>query len=67
LVLYFNNIVSLPESFGSLTVGGNLSLSDNQLESLPESFGSLTEMVTCGCTAIQWRGPSTGTAEPTVL
>ena len=28
--------------FGSLTIGGDLYLNNNQLESLPESFGSLT-------------------------
>jgi hypothetical protein len=35
---------SLPESFGSLTVGGDryLYLDNNMLGSLPESFGSLT-------------------------
>ena len=37
-----NQLESLAESFGSLTVGGNLDLYNNQLESLPESFGSLT-------------------------
>ena len=33
---------TLPESFGSLTVGGGLYLEHNQLRTLPESFGSLT-------------------------
>ena len=37
-----NQLTTLPESFGSLTVGGDLSLSSNQLTALPESFGSLT-------------------------
>ena len=32
----------LPESIGSLTVGGDLHLQQNQLASLPEGFGSLT-------------------------
>ena len=31
----------MPESFGNLKVGGDLSLSNNQLTSLPESFGNL--------------------------
>ena len=35
-------ITVLPESIGSLTVGGTLSLGSNQLASLPEGFGSLT-------------------------
>ena len=35
-------ITVLPESIGSLTVGGDLSLHSNQLTSLPEGFGSLT-------------------------
>jgi internalin A len=36
-----NQLTALPESFGSLIVGGGLSLSNNQLTALPESFGSL--------------------------
>ena len=36
------SLESLPESFGSLTVGGALYLYENQLLSLPEPFGSLT-------------------------
>ena len=35
-------LVSLPGSFGSITVGGNLYLDNNQLVSLPGSFGSIT-------------------------
>ena len=35
-------ITVLPESIGSLTVGGSLRLDYNQLVSLPESIGSLT-------------------------
>ena len=34
-------IRTLPESFGSLIIGCNLSLYRNQLTSLPESFGSI--------------------------
>ena len=36
-----NQLSSLPESFGSITVGGNLWLASNQLSSLPQagSFG----------------------------
>ena len=37
-----NKLRILPESFGSFTVSGDLSLSYNQLTTLPESFGSLT-------------------------
>ena len=37
-----NQLASLPEGFGSLTVGGDLFLNNNQLASLPEGFGSLT-------------------------
>ena len=37
-----NQLASLPEGFGSLTVGGDLYLDDNRLASLPEGFGSLT-------------------------
>ena len=36
------SLESLPESFGSLTVGCHLYVTDNHLDSLPESFGSLT-------------------------
>ena len=35
-------ITVLPDSIGSLTVGGKLCLHMNQLASLPEGFGSLT-------------------------
>ena len=35
-------LTTLPESIGDLTVGGDLSLDQNQLTTLPESFGSLT-------------------------
>ena len=42
LCWYDKRITVLPESIGSLTVGGNLDLDDNQLASLPEGFGSLT-------------------------
>ena len=38
----FNHIQVLPDSIGSLTVGGYLDLRNNQLASLPEGFGSLT-------------------------
>ena len=38
----YKNITVLPDSIGSLTVGGRLRLSMNQLASLPEGFGSLT-------------------------
>ena len=41
LDLSYNQLVSLPSSFGSLEVKGNLDLSDNRITSLPESFGSL--------------------------
>ena len=37
-----NQLVSLPESFGSLTIASNLCLSKTQLGSLPGSFGSPT-------------------------
>jgi internalin A len=37
-----NELTTLPESFGSLKVGGDLRLHSNQLKTLPESFGSLT-------------------------
>ena len=36
-------LVALPESFGSITVSGDLNLYYNQLVSLPESFGSITD------------------------
>ena len=35
-------LTKLPESFGSLTVRGDLDLNENELRTLPESFGSLT-------------------------
>ena len=41
LDLSFNQLTELPESFGSLTVGGYLWLNNNRLTTLPESFGSL--------------------------
>jgi hypothetical protein len=41
LSLDYNQLTSLPESFGNLKVGGGLSLDYNQLTSLPESFGNL--------------------------
>ena len=37
-----NQLTSLPEGFGSLTVGGSLYLHNNQLASLLDGFGSLT-------------------------
>jgi len=41
LCLEYNNLTSLPESFGNLKIGGDLWLNDNELTSLPESFGNL--------------------------
>ena len=42
LYLDYNNLATLPASFGSLTVGGGtLSLGDNNLATLPASFGDL--------------------------
>ena len=41
LWLNYNNLTSLPESFGNLKIGGNLYLDKNELTSLPESFGNL--------------------------
>ena len=37
-----NQLSSLPDSFGSITVSRDLRLDNNQLSSLPDSFGSLT-------------------------
>ena len=42
LGLSYNQLTSLPESFGNLRVGGDLVLYNNQLTSLPESFGNIT-------------------------
>ena len=39
---YGKRITVLPESIGSLTVGRDLRLDNNELASLPEGFGSLT-------------------------
>ena len=41
LHLGYNQLTSLPESFGNLKVGGDLHLCYNKLTSLPESFGNL--------------------------
>jgi hypothetical protein len=41
LLLSYNSLTSLPESFGNLKIGGGLELSYNSLTSLPESFGNL--------------------------
>ena len=36
-----NQITTLPESFGSVQVGGDLYLDENELTTLPASFGSV--------------------------
>ena len=41
-VISCNQLRSLPDSFGSIVVGGGLWLDNNQLSSLPDSFGSIT-------------------------
>jgi len=42
-----NNLTSLPESFMSVTVGGNLELSNNNLldKDIPENFPNLVGKV----------------------
>ena len=42
LMWHRSAIAVLPESFGDLTIGGDLFLNNNQLTSLPAGFGSLT-------------------------
>ena len=37
-----NQLTTLPESFGFLTVGGDLNLNENPLTMLPDSFDNLT-------------------------
>lgn len=37
-----NQLESLPKSFGTIEIRGDLNLSKNQLKSLPESFGTLS-------------------------
>lgn len=41
LILSYNSVQKLPDSFGNLEIKGNLYLHNNQLTSLPESFGNL--------------------------
>ena len=48
VLLHNNQLTSLPESFGELTVSGSVLLHDNQLTSLPESFGKLTLNLSLG-------------------
>jgi len=37
-----NQLTSLPDSIGNMTVGGNFYCSENQLTSLPDSIGNMT-------------------------
>eukprot|EP00658_Telonema_sp_P-2_P002216 TRINITY_DN1084_c0_g1_i10.p1 TRINITY_DN1084_c0_g1~~TRINITY_DN1084_c0_g1_i10.p1 ORF type:complete len:130 (-),score=17.85 TRINITY_DN1084_c0_g1_i10:244-633(-) len=41
MMLDGNQLKSLPESFGNVTVGRFLNLQYNELQSLPESFGNI--------------------------
>ena len=39
--MQYNQLRSLPESFGNITVGSHLRLQGNRLKSLPKSFGNI--------------------------